>query len=223
MKALALLLLASPMLAQFPAPSRPVASIVSPTWSDDASRDAGHEVDTVIARLHLGDTTTVADIGAGNGYYTLRLAPHVRRVYAEDIMPEYLAQLRARVDSAHLGDVNVIQGVPDDPKLPPASIDVALLVHMYHEIQQPFALLEHIYPALKPGGRLVIIDLDRATLLHGTPIELLECELDAVGYREKSYGPLGRAYLAVFTSTGVTPANQIQRKLAEGGCGTASK
>lgn len=209
--------------AQFPAPSRPVASIVSPTWSDDASRDAAGEVDTVAARLGLGPTTTVADIGAGRGYYTVRLAKRVGHVYAEDIVPAYVNTLRARVDSAHLTDVTVTLGQPDDPRLPPASVDVVLMVHMYHEVQQPFGLLEHVYPALKAGGRVAIIDVDRGTASHGTPRKQLECELAAVGYHEESFAPMSGAYLAVFTSNGVTPPSAIRGKLAEGGCGTPSK
>jgi len=185
--------------SQHPTPARPVAPIVSPKWSDDATRDAAGEVDTVMRRLHLGSETSVADIGAGRGYYTLRLAKHVAHVYAEDITPAYVTELRARVDSAHLSDVTVTLGDTADPHLPPGSIDVALLVHMYHEVSQPYGLLTHICAALKPGGRVAIVDLDRDILSHGTPRALLEGELSAMGYHEQSFSRLGPAYLAVFT------------------------
>jgi SAM-dependent methyltransferase len=203
--------------AQYPAPTRPVAPIVSPSWHvDEASRDAEGEVDTVVARLGIGRTTTVADIGAGRGYYTVRLAPRVAHVYAEDITPAYVKALRERVDSAHLTDVTVSLGDTADPHLPAGSIDVALLVHMYHEVSQPYGLLAHIYAELKPGGRVAIIDLDRAIVSHGTPRALLECELSAMGYHEESFSRLGQAYLAVFTSNGLVQPTKIE-------CGTTSK
>ena len=188
--------------AQTPEPTRPVAPIVSPTWHvDEASRDAQGEVDTVMARLHMGVTTTVADIGAGSGYYTVRLAKHVAHVYAEDVTPSYVESLRQRVDKAHLTDVTVTLGDTADPHLPERSVDVALLVHMYHEVSQPYGLLSHICATLKPDGRVAIVDLDRDILSHGTPRALLERELSTMGYHEESFSKLGQAYLAVFTAS----------------------
>ena len=202
MRALLLsVLLAASASAQYPKPGRPVAPIVSPTWHEsEAARDAEGEVDTVIARLGLGPTSTVADIGAGSGYYTVRLAKHVAHVYAEDVTPAYVKALRARVDSAHLSDVTVALGDTADPHLPDASVDVALLVHMYHEVSQPYGLMAHICSALKPGGRVAVVDLDRDILSHGTPRALLERELSAMGYHEQSFSRLGQAYLAIFTT-----------------------
>jgi SAM-dependent methyltransferase len=201
------LLIAFSAGAQSPPLSRPVAPIVSPTWHvNEAARDTSGEVDTVMARLHMDTTTTVADIGAGSGYYTVRLAKHVAHVYAEDVTPSYVDALRQRVGKAHLTDVTVTLGDTADPHLPPGSIDVALLVHMYHEVSQPYGLMAHICAALKPGGRVAIVDLDRDILSHGTPRALLEHELSAMGYKEKSFSRLGDAYLAVFTSECKTPS-----------------
>ena len=73
-------------------------------------------------------------------------------------------------------------GEPGDPRLPPHSIDAALLIHMYQEIDQPFALLANLAPALRPGGRIGIVDVDDITIRHGTPRALLACELGAAGY-----------------------------------------
>ena len=94
----------------------------------------------------------------------------------------------------------MILGEADDSRLPGSSVDVALLSHMYHEIENPYALLWHLWPSLAPGGRVAIIDLDRATERHGTPPVLLRCELAAVGYREVAFHSLEPAsgYLAVF-------------------------
>ena len=184
---------------------RPVADIVSPIWSDPAHRDAAHEVDQIAVRLHLQAGVRVADIGAGSGYDTVRLAKLVGptgRVFAEDVTPAYLQQLRRTVSAARLENVEVVQGGPGDPKLPSRSIDAAVMVHMYHEIQQPMGLLAKLATAFKPGGRLGIEELDRPTEAHGTPPKLLTCELAAAGYRlidlQLLTGDIG--YFAVFAS-----------------------
>ena len=204
---LAALLAATPAPAQLPrgGVARPVADIVSPIWSDPAHRDAAHEVNQIAGRLHLRAGARVADIGAGSGYDTLRLAKLVGpkgRIYAEDVTPSYLEQLRRAVAAARLGNVEVVQGGPGDPKLPPRSIYAAVMVHMYHEIQQPMGLLAKLTPAFVPGGRLGIEELDRATEAHGTPPRLLTCELAAAGYRLIDLRPLTGdiGYFAVFAS-----------------------
>jgi SAM-dependent methyltransferase len=214
--------------AAYPRPDRPVAGIVSPEWSDESQRDAEGEADTVMARLGIGAGTRVADVGAGSGYYTVRLARRVLpggRVYAEDIMPAYLTALTARVRDSAFTDVEVIRGLPDDPRLPAASIDVAMLIHMYHEIEEPFALLEHLYPAFRAGqGRVAIVDMDRPTGSHGTPPALLRCELAAVGYRETRVTTLATGYLAEFaapaTADSLPPPSAIRGRLATLGCKT---
>jgi len=184
---------------------RPVADIISPIWSDPAHRDAAREVDQIVARLHLHAGERVADIGAGSGYDTLRLAKVVGprgRILAEDITPAYLQQLRQTVIRTAPGNVDVIEGDPGDPKLPPRSIDAAIMVHMYHEIQQPLAMLAKLATAFKPGGRLGIEELDRPTQAHGTPPKLLACELAAAGYRLIELKPLKGdiGYFAVFSA-----------------------
>ena len=100
----------------------------------------------------------------------------------------------------HRNNVTVSLGDAHDPRLPPASVDVALMIHMYHEIEQPFGLLYNLLPALRPGARLGILDTTRPTQQHGTPLPLLDCELGAVGYRRVATLPLenGAEYLAVF-------------------------
>ena len=199
--------------ARFPAPNRPVSSIISPRWADEDSRDDAREADTVMTLLDIRPGTAVADVGAGDGYYTARLSPRVGaagRVYAEDITPRYVEELRARVRRESLGNVTVVLGTPDDPRLPPAAVDVALLVHMYHEIEQPYALLHNLARAMRPGGRVAVLDLDRPTNRHGTPPALLECELARAGYRPLARHALAPGeYLAVFTAPPagtVTPA-----------------
>jgi predicted methyltransferase len=186
----------------FPAPSRPIASIVSPRWSNEDARDRAREADTVMALLGVGPGMRVADVGAGSGYYTVRLSPRVGphgRVYAQDITPRYLRDLRRRVEKAKLDNVTPVLGASHDPRLPRQSVDLALLVHMYHEVEQPYGLLHNLYPALRPGARVAVVDLDRATSSHGTPPAQLRCELRAVGYEETAAHSLGAGgYLVVF-------------------------
>ena len=200
----------------FPAPDRAVAGIVTDTWSDERSRDAAGEADRVMQLLGVGPGTAVADVGAGSGYYTVRLARRVGpdgRVYAEDIVLEYLERLAARVRRERLGNVTLARGEPHDPRLPPGSVDLALLVHMYHEVEQPFGLLWNLRPALRPNGKVAIVDADRPTARHGTPPSLLRCELAAVGYRETAFFDLGRAggYLAVFEPPNTPPRPEAIR------------
>ena len=183
--------------------ARPVADIVSPIWSNPAYRDGAHEVEQIVARLNLRPGMRVADIGAGSGYDTLRLARFVGlkgRIFAEDVTSAYLDQLRATVKETGLKNIDIVEGAAGDPRLPPGSIDAAIMVHMYHEIQQPMALLAKLAPAFKPGGRLGIEELDRPTGAHGTPPKLLTCELAAAGYRLIDLKPLrgGLGYFAVF-------------------------
>jgi SAM-dependent methyltransferase len=189
--------------AAFPKPDRPVADIVSPIWHDEKERDAADEPGQLVRRLGIKSGMTVADIGAGSGYYVVRLSPIVGpqgRVIAEDVTPDYLQRLRKRVSDLGLRNVAIGAGEPHDPRLPPDAVDVAILVHMYHEIAQPYALLYNLVPALKSGARVGIVDAFGPTAEHGTPPELLRCELAAVGYREISFDRLtgSDAYLAVF-------------------------
>ena len=98
--------------------------------------------------------------------------------------------------------------VPRNPKLPANSFDRVLLIHMYHEIEQPYAFLWNLRPALKPGGRVIVVDADRKTAAHGTPAALLACEFAALGYRQADTRALPQAggYLAAFEAMGPRPA-----------------
>ena len=173
----------------FPNPDRPVADIVSPIWRDEKQRDAAGEPHQLVRLLGIKSGMTVADVGAGSGYYVVRLSPIVGphgHVIAEDVVPEYLRGLRRRVRALRLQNVTISLGEPHDPRLPPDSLDIVILVHMYHEIAQPYALLYNLVPALKPGARVGIVDAFRPTSEHGTPPSLLRCELAAVRYSEIS-------------------------------------
>jgi SAM-dependent methyltransferase len=192
----------------FPKPDRPVADIVSPIWHDEKERDDAGEPTQLIQLLAIKSGMTVADIGAGSGYYVVRLSPIVGprgRIIAEDVVPEYLRSLRKRVRDLGLQNVVIGLGEPHDPRLPADSLDIAILVHMYHEITQPYGLLYNLVPALKLGARVGIVDAYGPTSQHGTPPDLLRCELAAVGYRENSLDRLtgSNAYLAIFAPPSV--------------------
>ena len=196
-----LLLLFAVPAAAFPQPQRPVARIVSPVWADEVSRDRAGEAATVIRLLGLGAGQTVADIGAGGGYYTMRVSPVVGprgQVIAQDVVPVYLRGLERRVYRAGLTNVRFVLGAAGDPRLAPASVDTALMIHMYHEIAQPYALLERLRGSLKPGGQLAIVDVDRPSEVHGMPKQTLVCEVRSVGYELASITDLKPGYLAVF-------------------------
>lgn len=203
----------------FPNPDRPVADIISPIWHDEKERDAAGEPGQLVRLLGIKSGMTVADIGAGSGYYVVRLSPIVGprgRVIAEDVVPEYLQGLRKRVRDAGLQNVVVSRGEPHDPRLPADSLDIAILVHMYHEIAQPYGLLYNLVPALKPDARVGILDAFGPTAQHGTPPDLLRCELAAVGYRQISFDRLAgsNAYLAIFVPPAVASRTPPQAMVA---------
>lgn len=216
-----------PAATDFPLPMRDVADIVAPRWTDEDTRDDAGEFATVARLAGIRAGQAVADIGAGDGYYVARLAPLVGAtgtVFGQDIVPEYLGLLQRRVRRDQLSNVRVVLGDPHDPRLPAGSVDVALMIHMYHEIAQPFALLWNLATAMRHKGTLVILDLERPTFGHGTPPSLLRCELERVGYTRRSQTRTGpEEYVAIFTApdsgSRPTPA-ALRASLAANPCRT---
>lgn len=194
----------------FPAASRPVATIVSPRFSTEPERESVREAQAVMDEAGTRPGMSVADIGAGEGYYTVHLSRRVGpkgRVLAEDIQADVRDALADRVAREKLDNVSVRLGEPADPKLPEAGFDRIFLIHMYHEIAEPYEFLWRLRPALRPGGRVVIVDADRPTANHGTPPALLDCELGRVGYapvRHKTMPALD-AYVAIYEPKGSRP------------------
>lgn len=194
----------------FPAPDRPVAPIESSRWSTEEARDRVNEAHTVMDKAGIRPGMTVADIGAGEGYYTMRLATRVGekgRVLAEDIVPQVRDALAERVNRERVDNVSVRLGEPADPKLPENSFDRVFMVHMYHEIAQPYEFLWRMRPSLRPGGRVIVVDAERPTREHGTPIALLRCEFASVGYTQVKYEalPAVDGYIAQFEARGPRP------------------
>ena len=204
---------------RFPPADRPVAPIVTPTYSTEAARDSHGEAERVLNRLGVKPGMRVADVGAGDGYYTVRLAKRLGpggTIYAEDVIQSHLDLLAARLAREHIAGVTLVHGTPSDPRLPPQSIDLALLAHMYHEIEQPYEFVYRLHGALAQSGRVAIIDNDKPTDKHGTPPALLRCELAAVGYREVDFLLLAPAdgYLAVFAPPEALPRPEDIRPCA---------
>ena len=171
---------------QFPAAHRPVSALGANSVSTEEARDDRNEANTVMDLAKIRPGTTVADIGAGDGYYTIRLAQRVGkdgRVLAQDIDKGALERLGQRVEREKLDNVSIKTGAPDDPRLPANSFDRVFMVHMYHEVGEPYAFLWRLQPALKKGAQIIVVDRDRPTDQHGIPPLLLQCEFQAVGYR----------------------------------------
>lgn len=196
--------------SRFPRPDRPVAPIVSSAYATEEERDGLGEAERVMARLGVKPGLRVADVGAGDGYYTVRLARQLGPraiIYAQDVEAGYLQKLERRLWREGVLGVTLVRGTPRDPRLPPASIDLAILSHMYHEIENPYEFVYRLRAALADDGRVAVIDVDRPTQDHGTPPALLRCELAAVGYRTIDFVLLTPAegYLAVFAPPPTLP------------------
>ena len=209
--ALAVACRAQPQQAdQFPRPHRPVAPIVSDSFSTEDARDRVGEAEQVMDLAGIAEGMWVADIGAGEGYYTVRLARAVGpkgRVLAEDIVPGTRDRLAMRVQRENLDNVAVRLGKADDAMLPPQSFDRILMVHMYHEVESPYALLWRLREGLKPGGEIVVVDANRPANRHGMPPILLVCEFKVIGLDLVRFQRLsdGESYFAAFRAARPRP------------------
>lgn len=200
----------------FPPSQRVVAPIVSDTYSTEDARDRIGEFEQVVARAGVKPGMWVADVGAGEGYYTVRLSPVVGprgRVLAQDISPQVRDQLMQRVQRENLENVGVQLGLPHDPRLPANSFDRVFLVHMYHEVTRPYEFLWNLRSGLKPGSEVIVVDADRPVPRHGIPPPLLECEFRAVGLTLDRFSrlPGGDSYFAAFRPSEPRPTPEAIR------------
>lgn len=154
----------SPRRDDAPQPERTPAAVMSPAgadWLERPEREAEERPDIVLAEMKLKDGDVVGDIGAGSGYFSRRIARLVAprgRVYANDIQPEMLEILRDNLKRDGITNVVPILGEGNDPKLPRASLDWILLVDVYHEFQEPETMLARMAEALKPDGRVALVE-----------------------------------------------------------------
>jgi ubiquinone/menaquinone biosynthesis C-methylase UbiE len=125
-------------------------------------RDAYQRPEQIMDALQIGEESVVADLGAGGGWFTIRLARRVRGkgglVYAEDIQSQMIDAIKRRMAREGLSNVKMVLGTPVDPRLPAGSLDAALMVDTYHEVEQPVTLLRNVARALKPTGLLGIVN-----------------------------------------------------------------
>jgi len=172
------------------------------------SRDGWQHPDRVLAALQIEPGERVADIGAGGGYFTFKLADAVGptgRVYAVDVDADMTEYLKERAADDGYRNVDVVLAPFDDPTLPPASTDVVFTCNTYHHLDNPVAYFTKVRETLRPDGRVAIIDLDaeRSTLVylfgHSSEVATIRTQMAAAGYRlEKSYDFLPRQSFQVF-------------------------
>src|SRR6476659_1943870 len=202
---------AQPSEPQFPAAHRDVAPTVSDTFSTEDARDRVGEAEQVMALAGVKPGMSVADVGAGEGYYTVRLARVVGakgRVLAEDIVPQVRDDLSDRIQRESLDNVAVKLGTADNPMLPPESFDRVFLVHMYHEVASPYAFLWHRREGVKPDGLVIVVDANRPVSRHGMPPEQLRCEFAALNLAPVKFARRtgGEVYFIAFRVAGPRPA-----------------
>ena len=176
---------------------------------EDPQRDAYQKPHEVIMALGLKDGETVADIGAGSGYFALRLAHHVGdtgRVYAVDINPDMIIHMNRRIRDMRLMTIETILSVPDDPLLMDASIDRFFICDTWHHIENQTAYLALMKKMLKPGGQVIMIDYQKKAMPFGPPFEMRIAREDLVRQMEangftltKEFTFLPYQYFLVFT------------------------
>ncbi|HUK34134.1 MAG TPA: methyltransferase domain-containing protein, partial [Vicinamibacterales bacterium] len=162
-----------------------------------------------LSALDIRPGMVVADVGAGSGYMTLRVAPLVGpmgKVYAEDIQPALLQVLQQRVFAAHVSNVDVVLGTDVDAKLPDEAIDLILLVDVYHEFQHPREMLRSLRRSLKSGGRLVLIEYRKEdasipiATTHRMSVAETRAEIEAEGLTfDRTVETLPRQHIFIFT------------------------
>jgi ubiquinone/menaquinone biosynthesis C-methylase UbiE len=207
---------------EFPRAYRPVSELGKTSVSTEQARDDRNEASTVMDLANIAPGMTVADIGAGEGYYTVRLAERVGadgRVLAQDIDQDALRRLGSRVEEERLDNVSIKLGNEDDPRLPASSFDRIFMVHMYHEVTEPYAFLWRLRPALREGGQVIVVDVDRPADQHGLRPQLLFCEFQAVGFRLVEFvrRPELAGYYAQFEAVGPRPEPSAIKPCREAG------
>lgn len=149
-------------------------------------RDRKLQIGRVMDLLGIVPGRSVADIGAGSGWFTVRAAQRVGpagTVYAEDINPKAIAAIEQRVQKERLGNVRTVLGTTDDVKLPPHSVDAVLMLKVYHEIAHPVPVMKELRQMLKPGAKVGIIDRNGNGTDHGLDRKIVEQEMEEAGFR----------------------------------------
>jgi predicted methyltransferase len=188
----------------------PVMGIGGAEWLERAEREFEEAPETALDAMSIRSEMYVADVGAGVGYFVTRLAKRVGphgRVYANDIQPEMLSRLKQRLREQKISNVEIILGKETDPMLPAGKMDVVLLVDVYHEFSQPQKMLRKIREALKPDGRLVLLEYKKEDPYipirpdHKMSVAEVKAELEAEGFRlDHVNSDLPRQHVLIFKS-----------------------
>ncbi len=187
-----LLALAVPLAAQTPATQPPPTHPTSTPYTGDlsvfeeANRDQKLQIDRVMDTLKLHPGSTVADIGAGGGWFSVRAARRVSpggTVFAEDINPHAVDAIHDRAVKENLPNIAAVLGTPDDPKLPANSLDAALMLRVYHEVAHPPTLLANLRASIKSGALLGVIDHPGNGSDHGINADVVIAEVQRSGFR----------------------------------------
>ena len=186
-----------------------VMSYEGAAWLEREERDIEEAPDKALDAIGIEKGSTVADVGAGSGYMTVRMASRVGptgRVYATDIQPQMLNMLRARLEKERIGNVTLVQGAVDDPRLPASTIDMILMVDVYHEFSEPQKMLRGMREALKPGGRMILLEYKKEEPWipirpeHKMSVGEAKLEVEAEGFKLTKVGTeLPRQHILVFT------------------------
>jgi ubiquinone/menaquinone biosynthesis C-methylase UbiE len=186
-----------------------VMSYQGASWLDREERDIEEAPDRALDAIGIEKGSVVADVGAGSGYMTVRMAERVGpagRVFGTDIQPQMLTMLRQRLDREKISNVTLVQGTIDDPKLPASTLDLILMVDVYHEFSEPQKMLRGLRAALKPTGRMVLLEYKKEDpsipirLEHKMTVAEAKLEVEAEGFRLARVGSeLPRQHILVFT------------------------
>ncbi len=169
----------------------PVMGVGGAGWLERPEREDEEAPSKALDALELKPGMVVADIGAGSGYYSSRIAKRVGptgRVIATDIQPGMIEILDRRIRMEGLSNITTVLNGMDDPRLPPASVDLAIMVDVYHELQQPQVFLQRLKGAFKPGGRLVLLEFRKEDPkvpileVHKMSVAEVKQELEAEGF-----------------------------------------
>jgi len=185
-----------------------VMGIGGADWLVRSERETEEAPDAALDAIGIPRGATVADVGAGVGYFTWRLAERVGpsgKVYANDIQQVMLEKLRGNMEARHLTNVQTVLGAEDDPKLPAGAVDVILLVDVYHEFSEPQKMLQKMRQALKPDGRLVLLEYRKEDPSipirpeHKMSADEVRAEVQPEGFRfEKNLTTLPRQHILIF-------------------------
>jgi ubiquinone/menaquinone biosynthesis C-methylase UbiE len=186
----------------------PVMGMGGADWLVRSEREAEEAPERALDAIVLKKGDVVADIGAGVGYFTWRMAERVGPeglVYASDIQPGMLAQLKKNVAARGLTNVVPVLGTDVDPKLPAGKLDLALLVDVYHEFSQPQKMLARIREALKPSGRMILLEYRKEDpsvpirLEHKMTVQEVRAEIEPEGFKfDTSLESLPRQHILIF-------------------------